>query len=947
MDIVNKAGGAFPWGTELWYPFTTAWKNMKYQGLPDLRTVKSATKHLVDAGRLRQMTFSGKDSKGVMVTKSIITKPELQPNDLVIKDLQKNMLVEPKLYFPPNTEFDPTLTNRGMGSKVPERRKPHVSLPVETGMTVKLHEKPEFVVRAEKQRGRRIQRQLLRSIESEASPSRQGRGGVTRLMKIHLPSSQAPASISRPRLAGQGPGKRAPKRHGTAVPADELPPVGFHRVRRLWQPVSSIMPYAMLLNPRQELHASTGTFSTDAGVAALQARSAVQHRRPDSVPESQDQTLKRTVRKKRPALAESVGPDASRFSSGSGVILQWKLNNEGAFSKKRGGLRYINQTIQDHDPFQAAQIEGDIRFDHEEEREPVPTPEPMTTRRKARRRTSATAAQEAPPLRPPLRPILPRERPKQVELQDMPEDEGLKPELVTPKRKRPVTAVPQSRRLTKLNESVNADEFGAAPTTTPIHRQIARRRISLPPSLTQRIMTAIVVVRTLAGGLEGKATDWTLIPKGFPKHDPKSIQDRGKSLLSKNRLQLAKMQSDFQERFVEAYARDEVPRIDYEDLEGYDWEAAIDWAQDHLEAPSSQKLPDLPATKEQFDSLFEVREEAQPPIDELYQTSHSVTIGRKQALQAGVPFAMPLSLGPETRKAELSRLEIAKTWVRANITTPEETYQSTEARQALRIFGDSLIESALQSLVADRVISMGNRGRITPGRNYDVTDHFLWTLGRRRAIEHTQLRRAVRFKTKILDPELQDRGSFDINYHAEDGDILTLINLVAAGKITLKPRDPPSDKFGLTESGYVTRQMDKDKVRFTMEIQPVPESYVYGNPLQERMSTIPAPCPRRIAVTPSLSLPEKVPIWFDIHGQFNKLLWEQVVAAVVGCVATRPGISATGIANMIKPAMGAWEVQMLLEWMAEVGATKHESQEEGEAQAGWRVEEWWWMVLGV
>lgn len=940
-EIVDKAGGAFPWGTELWYPFTTAWRKMEYKGLPDMRTIKSTAKHLIDAGTLRQMTFSGKDSKGVMVTKSIITKPDLEPDDPVIKDLQKNMLAEPKFYFPPNTEIDPAMRTRGIGRRSTEYPKAGAPVPVETGMTVQLHEKPAFVMQGEKRKGRRIQRELLQRIEFEPGVSKQTRPGVVRLMKIHRPLAQAPTSISRPWPRGDVGRTQGPKR----LRAGENPPIGFHRVKRGWHPISTIAPYAMFLNPSQAFYASTGTFSTDAGVAALQARKTARDKIADKLPESLDDLLKQARRRKNAALAESVEQDASRFFSESDAILRWELNNEGALRKRAGDLRYINQMIHDQGPFRAAEIEGDIQFVNEEDQKAAAADEPMVTRRRARRRPSPVAAHGEQPWPPLLRPIGSLEA---EEVQDVQEDEGSFTEPVISKGKRPVTAAAQGRRLTKLNDSLNADEPATTATAAPAHRHVSRRRFAtqLAPSLIQKIMTAIVVVRSLAGGFEGKIVDWNILPRGFPDHDPKLIQDRGKSILGRNRLQLAKMQSDFQERFVEAYAAGKVPRIDYGNLEGYDWERVIDWAHGHLETPSSQRLPDLPATREQFDSLFELREEAPPGVDELYQTVQNVTVGRKRALHAGVAFAVPLSREPKPGKAGISRLEEAKTWIRANVTTPEETYQSTEAWAALRRFDDSLIESAVQSLVSDRIISMGNRGRITPGRNYDVTDHFLSTLGRRRAIEHTQLRRAARFKTKILDPELRERGSFEVNYHAEDGDILALINLAAAGKISLKPRDPPNDKFGLTEGSYVTRQLDKEKLRFSVEVQPVAGLYVDGNPLEERMSSLPAPCPPRVPVTSSLSVPEVIPVWFDIHGQFNKLLWEQVTAAVVGCVAMRPGISATGIASMIKPTMGTWEVQMLLEWMAEAGVARYEGPVEGEEQPGWGVQEWWWMILG-
>ncbi|RJE23366.1 hypothetical protein PHISCL_04308 [Aspergillus sclerotialis] len=924
IDIVDKAGGAFPMGQELWYPFTTAWGKLRHKEVPDLRTIKTVVKRLVDSGKLRQMTFSGRDNKGVMVKKTMITKAELHPDDPVIKDLQRSMLAAPRLYFPPNTEIDPALF------KSPERR----DIPVETGLTVHLHQKPAFVLKNEEKKGRRIREQLLRSLQPGSGDARQGRTGVVRLMKIqrgsaHDPSVAAPTSIARPVPGGVG-GKRIPKAHRVPGVGD----INLRRVKRLWHPISTIAPYAMFMNPSQTFHPSTGTFSTDAGVATLQTRKVVRDKKGPSLPESLHDLLGRVRQRKRSSISESDIQPYDKFASESDKILRWELRNEELLHEKSEHLKYINQTVQDS--FEAAQIEGNIRFDNEVEGRSRTPNQPMTTRREARRRSSANKQTPFPP-----QPAIPHEIEAlgDEEIQDY----RTQREQITPKR----TDMIQGRRLTKLYESANADELGTGPSATPTQRSIVRRRFTLPEYVEKKILTAIVVVRALAGGYDGRIVDWNIVPRAFPDHDPTSIQDRGKILMNRNRLQLIKMQSDFQERFIKAYANNEVPSINYEDLEGYDWEGVVDWANTHLETPSSQKLPDLPATRDQFDSLFELREETILSVDELYQITQTVSLSRRRALQAAVALAVPFVPMLNRRQPELSRLEVAKTWVRANVTTPEETYQSAEAYKALSLLGEPLIESALQSLVTDRAISMTNRGRVTPGRNYDVTEHFLFTLGRRRAIEHTQLRRAARFKTNSLDPELQARGSVDLNYHADDGDILALINLAAARKLTLKPRDPPNDKFGLTEGGYVTRQVDKEKLRFSVEIHPVLGKYVYGNPVGGKLVNLPPPSPPRTAVvSPTLSLPEKIPIWVDIHGQFNKLLWDQVVAAIAGCVAIRPGISAFMITNMIQPTMGLWEVKILLEWMKKVGVARNENNGEGEQGSGWRVEEWWWMVLG-
>lgn len=66
-------------------------------------------------------------------------------------------------------------------------------------------------------------------------------------------------------------------------------------------------------------------------------------------------------------------------------------------------------------------------------------------------------------------------------------------------------------------------------------------------------------------------------------------------------------------------------------------------------------------------------------------------------------------------------------------------------------------------------------------------------------------------------------------------------------------------------------------------------------------------------------------------------------------MATRPGISARSVAGMMRPAVGAWEVGLLLGWMEEVGVVRRScvNVEDGlEGEDGWVVRGWWWMVLG-
>ncbi|KAF9892497.1 RNA polymerase III transcription initiation factor complex subunit [Aspergillus nanangensis] len=927
MGILDQTGGAFPYtGGAIWYPFTTAWAKLKHKEKPDLRTIRTTVKHMIDAGILRQLVFSGKDHKGVMVTKKIIARSDMDPDDPVIQGMQRDMLAsDEKQYFPQGVEFDKDLTKSGRSklAVVP-------SIPIESSIKVQLQQKPAFVVAQEKKRGLVIQRRLLQRLESERELMKGP--NVVRLLKIQRApktaesSTQGHTSISRPGRPGKGP-RRIQRVQQAAG--------GLGRTKRSFMSIS-----LMLMNPRQAFHPSSGTFSTDAGIAALRAgrpkgprpvaASPKSNRRektapnPD-LPDSIDDLITRT-RRRRVFGPDYHGPDPRKFIRDQDAILRWELRNEDLFRRQSEGFRYINQTVQDS--FESAPIDGDIQFDNEIERaraelvpEPGSAPPTRTTRKTTRRK--ARQQNVGPPSQTPSFPSL---------------EPAFKVDLT-----------PQNRQLERLNASVAAEDdidIASQAARQPL-RRVHRNSYYLSEALVQKLMTAIAVVRTLAGGWEGKIIDWTLIPYCFPDHDPSFIQERGKTIASRHRLQLAKMQSDFQARFIEAYSNEEVPPINYDDLESYDWEGLVDWATSELEVSSSEKLPDLPATRGQFDSIFELREEPAASLDELYQSAQNMTINRRRAAVAEMPFAVALSSKPSKptpRKAELSRLSVAKTWVRANVVAVDETYRPGEARQILETVGNSVLENALQSLITDRVISTNSKGREVPGRNYDITDHFLQTLGRKRVIESSELRRAARFKTHTLDPALRSKGKFDVDYAAEDGDIMVLINLFAEGRVSLRPRDPPRDKYGLTDGGYLTRQMDREKVRFAIEVTPVKGKYISGDPIHQKTSSVPPPCPPKVAISETISVPEKIPLWFDIHGQFVKVLWDMAIAAVVGSIAVRPGITAPAVAGMLKPTMETWEVELLLEWMEEVGVTRQEGG--GSGYSGWMVKEWWWMLLG-
>lgn len=885
MEIVEKAGGAYPSGNEIWYPFTTKWRQSSRKETPDMRTIKTAIKYLVDTGKLRQLTYSGKDSNGMMVTRTILTKPEVSPDDPVVKEMQEKQLAskraDHKTTYSSNIDTDPEITRANGPTGVHK-----YTLPLVTDATVQLQTKPASVRAEERRQELKIQRELMKRLEKERGVANPG---VRRLMTIqrHVrdQSENLGDSIHLPTMV---------------VKPRQRPPA-----ERLVKKMSTIGWHAMSMNPQQRYHPATGTFGTFSSDLGPSEKGRIQ-------------TLKITKGKRLPSLAPGPAPtpketasikeladlahQAPDFHSRNDRIATWEIGHEEMFDEILTHHPFIEQGIADtDDAYHAAPIGRDIRFAEDRTGRKGPAPKlPMTTRKRNTRlelnETTRTIANEL-------------QTQASIDLAQLP----LLP-----------------------------------PPTTP--EQTPRRQRNLRPvsdSLRRKIMVAIVAARSLAGGLEGRVIDWDLVKLAFPNFDGEFIRRSANRIIVKSRLEILRMQSDFQVRYLEAYEEGKVPSIDYTRLEQYDWPGLVEWGSTELDFSTSEKVPSLPATREQFDSVFELREEPVTLTPELYKTSTGSTVAHKRELMARIPFAVPLDEGqvtkPKTqRQEELDQLDVAKTWVRANVLTPDDIYDSNAASKKLATFGDQLLTDAAQSLLNENVISAGNRGRVTPGRNYEMHDFFRQQMDRKRAIDRNQLRRAAEFKTEILDPKLRKNGSLNLDYHAADGDMLCLINLVANQHIELSPVNPPRPKFGLLDGGYLTRQMDKSLLRFDVKITQC-SSYVYGNPVKERIQAVSPPSE---PLSEGFELQRKIPLWFAIHDGYGELLpeyWERALASVLGSVDSRPGAAADEISKMLRPTLGAWEIDLVLNWLAEVGlATRHVYGE----RIGWKLREWWWMVLG-
>lgn len=1015
MEIIERCGGLFPGERELWYPFASAWMKTPDAGKPDQRTIKMTTKALVDSGKLRQLKFSFRDKKGIMLTKTILTTPHISPTSPAIKELERKIIEDdPNLYIPPDAEVTPEIrkANQRSFSKLASSK----NLAVEKDDKVQLQYVPAYVRHAEMNKTMALERRrirqealmgksftegksqrrhdptfnsLLGQVESLEKANRPAR--VQRLARLQrpfgfrpqvLPSPLPTFAVSPPLNEDIGPtsdlelprddpifsiwqtprvmssDSAFPRKHGLDYEASDSGRRRYTSQGLLVRPkepmVSGLGPRfsnsksgtssfgtlnaqpsqswlrksrdssyrkhaVTLLKPKIVFHPSTGTFATE----YLTVRKYRKHIRAESawdqvlgvaLPHRLEDIISHPNLSPEPDHTSADNPAKSKFDWAVDAVQEWELEYAYALSERSNDLHFINHSLgKDH---------KSIQYDPVEELFEAQEWEPGMTAKEMRdnyfRHTQRSQ-------------IGPDNR----------EHTSLEIIAPTPAKRPPLVPKLKTRRLTCILGNNTAGTKGVSdvdsaapePTRTVEPRKLRGPQMSryIPLATVHRIMTAVVVIRTITGGLE-RNVDWVLVAQLFEdRYDPSFVQSRWSTILQRNRLHVQRLQANFQDIFIEAYENNLVPPIDFDNLEDYDWAWLVDWAQKQLDMPDTRALPSLPSTREQLDDLYDLRSEKEPEVEALFDFNRGAPLLKRINVITAAPFTVPLqSREPKIRDAHKERLSIAKSWVRANVITPEEVYNSEEARRKLLNVGEDTIESALRELISDKILQQENRGRLIPGRNYDISASFLSNL--KMNLEVTHFHQAVAYKLS-LDRSFAEHGIATHSYHASDGDVLALTNLLAHHRVSIHPRNPPRNKFGLTDGGYKTRFMDKSRLHFDVDIRPSP-TYTYGNPLLP----LPPP-PQQHLAYPHPSLDARIPAWFDIHGNLVPVMWEVALAACLAALALRPGMSAWELAKAFRGSLDAWEVEQVLEWMVGAGAATRVGRE------GYVVGEWWWACL--
>ncbi|KAI9827342.1 MAG: hypothetical protein M1819_006984 [Sarea resinae] len=734
--------------------------------------------------------------------------------------------------------------------------------------------------------------------------------------------------------------------------------------------VSANSRLPLLTSPQQTFYPNIGTFSTDLVMPRISKKdfaiepdvrylsgADLQYFHERNLPNSLEDITHRRLKGRRRDHERQDNPSWSKFRADVESVARWEIQNPILIHGKSTNWRFINHTLPGEAPlfesipalrFNAEDSftlshppQANLPMDSEDEdllprrgrRSGRPRGKPPGTGRPPGRPPGIRRALEKPSGRPPG-PRAPQPKPK------TPKPRAHKPETSTRPTPQPQFKV---RRLTAMLDKATSGPLQPLPQM-PKYRRNRRPGLenTIPFATLQRFMVAVTVIRTVTGGLE-RNIDWVLVGRLFePEYDERIIQRRWPRIMQKHRLHIEKMQVDFQEVFAQAYEDGLVPPLDYDNLESYDWAWLVDWAQSNLDVPSARSVPNLPADRQQLDSLFDLRKE-ELAINNWREEffSPTVTTAKRVRTITSLPYVAPLTSEPAGGNEREETMALAKSWVRANVITDQAVYDPVKARDKLLTLGESAINDALESLLRDKILVEENKGRLVPGRNYDVSDQFLKAL--KTSLDEGHFNQAAAFKFK-LDRVFGDDGpgSIEYDYDAEDGGALATINLLANQRIQLRPRDPPRKKTGLTDTGdYRTRLMDKSKFRFHVDIFPS-TTYEFGKPV----FSLPPPPPPSTEVGKN----RKIPVYYDIHSRFIPQLWHLVLVAVLTRLALRPGSTAESVTMGLKPSLEVWEVGEVMEWAVGAGLARRvgvfsHGDGGGDPKGGYVVAEWWWMVF--
>ena len=441
-------------------------------------------------------------------------------------------------------------------------------------------------------------------------------------------------------------------------------------------------------------------------------------------------------------------------------------------------------------------------------------------------------------------------------------------------------------------------------------------------------IACFVTVRTLLGGVN-KSVDWGIMQRLYPEATVSNLKKFWADIKKERLPYINKMTEKFQQAFLLAYEKGELPPLDYDNVLDYDWRRIVAWTVNL----ALDDAPSLPTTREALCRSFSLPEEPHHPRDwrENYFHWQRSVWNRFQDANSQAAAA-PLC---EDRQP-VNAPTLARSWVRALSCTELNKYPPVMIRDKLLKLGsrtsedlNKLLEGTVKRLQVQRVIKTGKLKVLRTGRPYILSDLYWTSLDKHAHAE--KFKQASDYKTQ-LDGRFRRNEAVEVEWSGSDGMTMVLINLHAQGRVKIEPVNLPDIPFGFEPGNYESRRFPKGYHYFSMRVVPT-DQYIYSEDVDILGSV-------RTAERPGEGAGEVLPIWCDIFGVVDNVRWTKIVASVTFVLGTKGAMRPRHLASVVKPMLDMFEVEMVVEWAIRCGLLVMNT-----TSGALLVSEWWWLVV--
>ncbi|KAK4631030.1 hypothetical protein CLAFUW4_02334 [Fulvia fulva] len=479
-----------------------------------------------------------------------------------------------------------------------------------------------------------------------------------------------------------------------------------------------------------------------------------------------------------------------------------------------------------------------------------------------------------------------------------------------------------------------------------------------------RLVIAFALAAAVSGGINQDRPNWNIIAHALSyRYDGEFLRRRWGHLRRFRKGDADRFRDALLEPFLEAYEKDELPAIDFQNLTATDWPRLFEWAEVTLAplqtAPPKDEAPEAPFLLESRDATnenFFIEEPAQVfklNADDYFTTN--TDLGRRH-LALRYTYGIPLDMEMESTEGKKDDTILLQSWVRAVALTKQANYNSVAAGSKLKqVASGKVLAQITNTMVDSKILIQEKKGRHLPGRNFHIHDEVLRQFRRWPAKpelpEHNFLR-AVAHSWRNINNALQNNQGIELLPHAIDPEYLVLANMTAQGLIEMD-MDLPEVKWDFDASGpklspwgygganYETKRVQVTNLRFPIKYKRTAAySFDHGLMVGVPVPLAPAPVPGESGT--------RIPLWVDIHGNLVDDVWDMVLRSVLHLIVFRPGTTASSIQRSHGDKLWAWEIEMVLQWMEDVGIAEIwdvGKEEDGIWKGGYRAAAWWYCAF--